>query len=290
MNGAIDKILKNPILLIAKKETMDTIRNKWIIVMIAIITFFTILASYGGSVYSNTWGDLAITVAAMVIIVQLFVSIMGLMLGYSTIVGEVEKGSMNSLLSFPLTRLEILIGKFIGLGAILSFALFVGFGIGGLIIGLNVENVNYGEYFSFIGASILMGLVFISIGILFSCVMKKRSTAMGASIVIWIIFMPLVWGMMMLAIGAATNIFDLTNLTSFSIPGWYYALDMVNPLQVYSYLVTLNIPEVLSSQSDISEAVGLPDFITGPLTTGILLLWIIGCNALAFFKFTKNDI
>jgi len=290
MNELIKNILKNPVFIIAKKEVMDTIRNKWIILIITIITLLTLLASYGGSYFSNDWSDLSLTVAGMIVIVQIFVSIMGLMLGYATIVGEIERGSMNSLLSLPSTRFEILIGKFLGLGSVLTFALFIGFGVSGIIIGFNVENVNYGEYLSFIGASILMGLVFVSLGILVSSFFKKRSTAMGGSIAFWILFMPLMWAMIMAAIGFATNVINLENIQSMSIPTWYYLIDMINPLQVYSYLVSLNIPTVISSQTDIASALEYPSFITVPLTTMLLSLWICVCMVLSYWRFSRKDI
>lgn len=290
MNKVFNISLKNPITIIAKKEIMDTIRNKWIILIIIIITLLTLLASYGGSYFSNDWSDLSLTVAGMMVIVQIFVSIMGLMLGYATIVGETERGSMSSLLSLPSTRFDILIGKLLGLGSVLTFALFIGFGLGGIIIGFNVENVNIGEYLSFIGASILMGLVFISLGILFSCIFKKRSTAMGGSIGVWILFMPLVWSLIMAAIGITFNVIDLENLQSISIPTWYYIIDMINPLQIYSYLVSLNVPTVLSSQSDLASTFTYPSFITIPLTTLLLFLWIVICMVLSYWKFSNNDI
>jgi Cu-processing system permease protein len=292
MDNIVDILLRNPISIIAKKEIMDTIRNKWIILIISIITILTLLASYGGSFFGNDWSDLSVTIVGIIVIVQIFVSIMGLMLGYATIVGEVEKGSMNSLLSLPSTRLEILIGKFLGLGSVLTFSLFIGFGISAVIIGFNVENVNYPEYLSFVFASILLGLVFLSIGMLFSSLLKKRSTAMGASIGIWILFMPLVWGLIMGAIAIATNIFslDLTDIESIVIPDWYYGLDMINPIQIYSYLVSLNVPSVLAAQSDVASAFEYPSFVTIPITTFLLFLWIVVCLILAYWRFSKKDI
>ena len=56
------------------------------------------------------------------------ISIIAFMLGYATIIGEIERGSMSALLSLAATRFEIVVGKFLGLGSVLCFTVLVGFG------------------------------------------------------------------------------------------------------------------------------------------------------------------
>ena len=46
-------MIHNPILSIAKKEIMDNIRNKWIILITILFVALTLLASYAGSVFSE---------------------------------------------------------------------------------------------------------------------------------------------------------------------------------------------------------------------------------------------
>ena len=96
----------------------------------------------------------------------------------------------------------------------------------------------------------------------------------------------------MAAIALATNVFslDLTDVESIIIPDWYYAIDMINPIQIYSYLVSLNVPSVLASQSDIASQFEYPSFITVPITTILLFGWILVCLILAFWRFSKKDI
>jgi len=136
MNEIIEKLMKNPMAIIAKKEIMDNVRNLWIIIMTIIFAILTISMSAVGSYFSEGWQSLEITVALMMSIVQLLVPIIALMLGYAAIVGEVEKGSMNMMISLPINRLQIVIGKLMGLGGVLSFTILVGFGIAGVVIGL----------------------------------------------------------------------------------------------------------------------------------------------------------
>jgi len=271
---------------IAKKEVLDNIRNKWIILITILFASLTLLVSYAGSLFSEGWQDLQVTVGGMSALVQILISIIGLMLGYAAIVGEVERGSMGSLLSMPTERLEILLGKLIGLGSVLTITILIGFGIAGIVIGWNVPDVNYGEYLIFIGASILIGLVFLSIGLFLSCIFKKRSTAMGGAIFVWFLF-SIIWQFIMVAIIIATGVIE--NFESISIPDWYFGLQTINPLQSYSMLVSINVGTA-PNQQDIGSVLGYPSFINNELLITVLILWIIVCISIAIWRFNKKDI
>ncbi len=279
-------MLLNELLSIAKKEILDNIRNKWIILITILFISLTLLVSYAGSIFSDGWQDLAITISGMSVLVQYLISIIALMLGYASIVGEIERGSMGPLLSLPSKRWEILLGKFIGLGSVLSFTILVGFGIAGLIIGINVPNTDYLEYLIFIGNSILMGLSFLSLGIFLSVLFQKRSTAMGGAIFLWFLF-SIIWQFISAAILISSNV--LQNLQEFSLPDWYYVFQLFNPLSVYSYIVTLNIGSITSGQQDFG-GFSLPDFYNSYFLSFVLICWIIIPLIFAFWRFNKKDI
>lgn len=275
----------NSIINIAKKEIMDNVRNLWIIIVTIIFSILTIAMSALGSYLSEGWQDLGVTIALMMSIVQLLVPIIGLMLGYATIIGEIEKGSMNFLISLPVKRLEIIVGKFLGLGGVLSFTIFAGFGLAGIIIGIMVPNVNYLEYVVFIGATILVGLVYLNVAIFFSTLFKKRSTALGGAIFLWFFF-NMILPVIVLGIAVAGQ--ALGEIMSGNIPEWYFAVELINPMSVYSAFVVLNIGPVSASQGFVG--IEYPSFYNSGLMIAILLIWIFGFLLLAFWRFNKKDI
>lgn len=281
---------KNPVLTIAKKEVMDNIRNKWIILITIIFVSLTLLASYAGSVFGSGWQDLSGTMGAMSGLVQYLISIIALILGYSAIIGEIEKGSMNSLLSLPTTRREILFGKFIGLGLILSISILIGFGLAGIIIGLNVENVNYGEFLFFIAASIFMGLIFLNIGLFLSTVFKKRSTAMGSAIFVWVLF-AIIWIFIIGAIIIASGTFqqDIESPEDIEFPDAYWASNFFNPLSSYSSYISLNIESIQSSQLDML-GIAPPDFYNSTNMLLSMIIWFISPLVIAFWRFDKREV
>jgi len=277
-------MISSPILNIAKKEILDNVRNKWVIILTIIFASLTLVVSYFGSIFSQGWQDFGDTIAGMMNLVQFLIPIIGLMLGYAAIIGEIEKGSMSSLLALPVARLEIILGKFLGLGGVLSFTIFIGFGIAGIVIGTNVSDVNYLDYLIFIGATILLGLVFLIVAMFFSTLFKKRSTSMGLAVFLWFFFnmiLPIIFvGIMAASIG-------IEGLASGDFPEWYHALTLLNPLSVYSALVSLNVGPV-STIEGIS--VSYPAFYSSGVMILILLIWIVGFLLLNFWMFDRRDI
>jgi len=272
-----------PIYIVAKKEIMDNIRNKWIIILTIIFAALTLVTSYFGSIFSTGWQDLAITIGLMMSLVQLLIPIIALILGYAAIIGEIERGSMSALLSQPFTRLEILIGKFVGLGSILAITIFVGFGIAGIVIALNVPDVDFIQYLIFIAATILIGLVFLSIAIFFSTVFKKRTAAIGGAIFLWFLFnmiLPIVF------VGILTASTGFENLMTGEIPTWYYVMSLINPLSIYSIFTTLALDIV--AQGELITV--YPDFFSSELMIILLVVWIVVFQLLAYWRFSKKDI
>ncbi len=273
---------------IAKKAIMDNVRNKWIIIVSIIFALLTVAVSYFGSLLSHSWQDLGVTIAAMMTFVQYLVTIIALILGYATIIGEIERGSMSSLLSLSATRFEILLGKFLGLGIVLSLTIVIGFGAAGLVITANVSNVNFVEYLIFLGATILFALIFLSISVFFSTVFKKRSSAIGGAVLLWFFFLFLI---QIVFAGVLAATIGIEGILTGTIPEWYYALELLNPVSVYSDVISLNVVPISSTiQNNTNISIQYPSFITNWLLLPIMLLWIAVFFFLAVWRFQKQDI
>lgn len=277
----------NVVFSIAKKEIMDNIRNKWIIIMSLMFAILTVVVSFFGSMTSQGWQDLAITIVAMMTFVQYLVPIIALMLGYATIIGEIERGSMSSLLSLSTTRFEIVTGKFLGLACVLAITILIGFGTAGLIIAANVSNVDFGAYLVFIAVTILFGLVFLSISLFFSTVFRKRSSAIGGAVFLWFFFLFIITiiyqGILIATIG-------LEKLIQGAIPAWYYALELTSPVSVYSYIISLNVVSLERIAEIGGVSISYPSFISNWVLFPILFAWIIVFFVLAVWRFQRKDI
>lgn len=278
----------NVILSIAKKEIMDNIRNKWIILVSIMFAVLTLVVSYFGSIASHGWQNLGNTISGMTSFATYLISIIGFMLGYATIIGEIERGSMSALLSLAATRFEIVVGKFLGLGSVLCFTVLVGFGTAGIVIGVNVSNVDYLQYLAFIGMTMVFGLVFLSVALCFSTVFSKRSTALGGTIFLWFLFtiiLPIVF------VGLLATTIDFTKITmntTLTVPEWYYVLLLFNPIDVYSSLIGVTIGPVSSSLG--AGLIPNPSWYSPGLLLGVLIIWIVVFFILAAWRFNRKDV
>src|SRR5690554_8016479 len=127
----------NPIWNIASKELSDGLRNRW---LLAISLLFAVLAvgiAWLGAAAAGTVGFTSIpsTIASLSSLATFLMPLIALLLAYDAIVGEDEGGTLMLLLTYPLRRGQLLLGKFVGHGLILALATLIGFGGSAVEIG-----------------------------------------------------------------------------------------------------------------------------------------------------------
>ena len=108
------------------------------------------------------------------------IPLIALMLSFDALVGEVENGTMLLLLTYPVTRGQILFGKFLGHVAILLLAILIGYGstFVMLVYTSGGETAGWPAYAAMMLSSLLLGCVFLALGYLISSVVHER--ALGA--------------------------------------------------------------------------------------------------------------
>jgi Cu-processing system permease protein len=105
-------------------------------------------------------------------------------------VGEAERGCLLLMLTYPVSRLEILLGKFLGHAAILAFATLIGYGGVGLAAALtgSADAESWRAYLGLLTSSVLLGLAFLALAYLVSVLVAERSTAAGIAVGLWLVF------------------------------------------------------------------------------------------------------
>ena len=86
---------------------------------------FSLVITYAGGAQQGTVGlrSLEFTITSLVSLVIYLVPLIALLLGFDAIVGERERGSLDLLLAYPITRGELLLGKYLGLALALALAI-----------------------------------------------------------------------------------------------------------------------------------------------------------------------
>ena len=225
---------------------------------------------------------LAITVVSLSSLSVFLVPLIGLLVSYDTLVGEVERGTMPLLMTYPVTRWRIVLGKFAGQVAILAIATVIGFGVAALITGLG-EGGDAEAWRAFgvmVGGSILLGAAFIALGTLFSAVVAERGTAAGASAAAWLVFVVL-FDMALLAILVA----DEGQVVSGDL---FRVLLLLNPTDVYRMLTLAGSETVgaLSGMAGVSAEAAFGHALLLP----VMVLWIAAPLALAGLLFGRKEL
>ncbi|MDF6758050.1 ABC transporter permease, partial [Escherichia coli] len=116
---------------VAAKELRDRLRNRWVLAVAVVFAVFSLVISYFGGAEQGTLGPRSIefVITSLVSLVIYLIPLIALLLGFDAVVGERERGSLDLLLALPLTRVELLLGKYLGLAAALTLSTLGGFAL-----------------------------------------------------------------------------------------------------------------------------------------------------------------
>lgn len=261
---------------IASKEFRDRLRNRWVLAVAVIFSLFALAIAYFGSAQQGAVGfqGIDVTIASLVSLVIYLVPLIALILGYDAIVGERERGSLELLLSMPITRFEVLLGKYIGLSAALASSTILGFGAGIMVLAAQLSRHDFYHYIGFVLSAILMGMAFLSLSMLVSVLAVDRMRASGVAIGLWFFFV-LIFDLLLMGGLVVSN----GNLSS----QVFGALLMLNPADVFRLLNIFSSEQV---QNMYGLATVMPEGLTDPgVLLGIMLAWIIVPFLLANWRF-----
>lgn len=266
-----------PILTVAAKELRDRLRNRWVLAVALVFAVFSLVIAYAGGAQQGTVGlrSLEFTVTSLVSLVIYLVPLIALLLGFDAIVGERERGSLDLLLAHPVTRGELLLGKYLGLALALALAMLAGLATVGVVLVWQFGTRALLHYVGFVGSALLMGLAFLSLAVLVSVVVRDRTRASGAAIVLWFLFVLvfdlLLMGVMVLSQGQLGS-------------GLFAAMLMLNPADVFRLL---NVFSSDQAQAMYGLATVMPQGWTHPaLLSGVMLAWIFLPFSIALRRFS----
>lgn len=267
---------------IARKELSDGLRNRW---LLAISLLFAVLAvgiAWLGAAASGQLGFTSIpaTVASLASLATFLMPLIALLLAYDAIVGEDEGGTLMLLLTYPLGRGQILLGKFVGHGLILALAVLIGFGAAMLAIALLVDNIEIGTllwaFGRFMVSSTLLGWVFLAMAYVLSSKVGEKSSAAGLALGVWFLSV-LVFDLVLLAL----LVFSEGRFSPEALP-W---LLLLNPADIYR-LINLSGFEGGNAMGVLSLGGDLP--VPGAVLWLCLLFWVGASLLLAYGVFRRR--
>jgi ABC-type transport system involved in multi-copper enzyme maturation permease subunit len=234
---------------------------------------------------SRALGNFEDTVGTIMSISVILIPIIAIMLGYSTIAGEAESGSLYVVLSYPVRRSEVLLGKFIGLGSVIVASCVIGFGAGGIIIAATVGTASGLGFLIFIGLTILIGLLYLALTIMASAFSKRKVTALASGIIIF--FWAMIYGMIIMGIylGTGGSIDDFIS-GKIEYPDWLWKSIVLSPGDMYQ----MASMQAFGINQMFGITVDVPEFMSLEFLLGVMLIWTIVPMILAYIFFKRRDI
>ena len=267
---------------LAQKELRDALRNRWFLLytlaFIALSLAFSYLALAGAGMVG--FAGFGRTAASLINLVLLIVPLMALTIGAQSLASEQEKSTLAYLLAQPLNRIEVFVGKYLGLTLSLLASLTLGFGISGLVMALNGSGAaDPSAYVKLVALAFLLSLTMLSIGFLISALTNKAGVAVGIGLFLWLAFFFFGdLGMMGTVMALRLPIDNL------------FWLSLSNPLQVFKMAAILDIRTTLDilGPAGIYAVQRYGDSLFG-LFLGVLVVWVLLPAAVAYTYFHRKS-
>ncbi|MFB6217602.1 MAG: ABC transporter permease subunit, partial [Halobacteriaceae archaeon] len=140
---------------VARKEFRDAVRSRWLWALTVVFVLFTAGAALLFALVSGGGGQQAQGLTSLGLLgfllspAGLLVPIIGLVVSYKAVAGERDSGSLKLLLGLPHSRLDVLLGKVVGRGAVVGVAVVTGFVLTAVVVLATFAAFSPGKYLAF---------------------------------------------------------------------------------------------------------------------------------------------
>ena len=272
------------VLVLALGEIREGLRNRWVAASIVLLATLAFALSALGSAPIGTINAnaLSVSVASLSSLSVYLLPLIALMLSFPALVGELERGTLLLLLTYPVARWQVVVGKFIGHLGILMLAVLVGYGVPALVTGFQGDGgwAGWQGYLAMMGSSVLLGAAFIALGYLVSASVRERATAAGLAIGVWLLFVVL-YDIGLLGMLLADGDQSIS-------PALFSGLMLVNPTDAYRIfnLMGSEGASLVSGLAGLAEQVRLG----AALPIVVMVLWVLAPLTAATAIFYRREV
>jgi ABC-2 type transport system permease protein len=292
---------------VARKDFEDAIRSRTLLVLGGVFVVFFLTAAYlftdqiGGAIQQAQQGQQAPEITSssflrpLTNVTRLLVPLTGAVVAYASVIRERESGSLKLLLSLPHSRLDVLVGKLLGRGAVLALPVTVGLLVAVPTFPLADIEFLAADYLLYLVLTVLVGLTFVSVGLGASAAADSSRRAVVATFVPYALF-TLLWGQV--AQRVASRLSDQLGLETQAAIKLYLGVQSFNPIASYEAVASnVGSPQAQLSlfgpptrQQYVQQFGELPWYLTDGALIGVLVLWIVVPVALGYLVFEQTDL
>ena len=271
--------------IVAAKEIQQAVRNRWVLAATLLLAGLALSLTFLGSAPTGSVGvrALDVIIVSLSSLTIFLIPLIALLISHDAIVGDMERGTMLLLLSYPVARWQVLLGKFLGHLAVLAFATCLGYGVAAAALmasGSRIDNDSFTAFAAMIGSSVLLGAIFVAIGYLVSAIVRDRGTAAGVCVGLWLLLV-LIYDMALLGLLALDQGRNIS-------AGVLNAILLFNPTDVYRLLNLTGFVNVsmFAGMAGLTQNTSL----SAPTLLAALILWTLVPLGLAALAFSRREL
>lgn len=265
-------------LTIAIREMKLGFRNPWAYSFMAVFTLFS-AALLLIQAQNRIQGYTAST-GTMLHLILYLLPLMALLIGSFAVTSEKEDGGWQLLSSYSLSTVSYLLGKYIGLMAVLFVIISFGYGLSGLLGAFAGKMMSFATFGLFIFFSVALLALFLAVAIWIGSLSRNRWQALSLSVSVWFFFI-LAWPTLLIAL--------LGSLPYMWIKSALVGLTFLNPAELVRLFMVVKMGGGSVLGPEYYEWIG---WIRRPAGTAIFFLisavWIGVMLGLSMFKWERG--
>jgi len=267
---------------VARKDVRDSARAKGVWLLTGLFLLLFLGLTYVVPQIADDEFVTFLEVSAAVVAVLL--PLVGIVLGYKSVIAERESGSIALLLSLPHSRRDVVLGKFVGRSIVLTVPTVMGLVVAAPLVATRYASFAPVQYLGFAIATIVYGLTFLALAIALSTATTESRRVTTAAFGAYI-------GLVMFWSG----IVDLLVLVLFRFqpgtlgnpPGWSTFVKLLDPRLAYSYVLS----DLVGTNLDAPVAAFGNQWYTEPaMAIVVLLAWLVVPLVLGYWRFDSTDL
>lgn len=185
-----------PMIHIALREIKIGFRNPWAYSFLALFGLFSLTLLLIQS--RNVAAGYSATTASMLNLILYLLPLMTLLIGSFSLTSEKEEGGWQLLSSYPISTSAFIIGKFVGVAAVLLTIIAFGFGLSGVFGAIGGRGLDIAAFGLFLAFSVGLSLLFLAVALIIGTIAENRWQAMTVSVAVWF-FAIIAWPALLIA-------------------------------------------------------------------------------------------
>ncbi|WP_435151826.1 ABC transporter permease subunit [Haladaptatus sp. DFWS20] len=273
---------------VAKKDFTDSRRSKGLLSLISLyVLLLVIIVYFAGESPQSAMTD----VLRLVSLIGIFIiPLSALIVAYLAIAGERESGSIKYLLGLPNTRLDLVVGKFVGRSVVVTVGLLLAFGVAAALGVVFLDSIDVVVFGEFVLLMLFFTITYIGIAVGLSATCGSRSRAMASSVGVFFVFNVL-WTVPQISPSRMLRYVAEDKLGMTLGPEIYEFVFLVSPPYAFQRAAGLVFPDrPIYFSRYISPEASIPFYLEEWFMLVILGAWLVIPLAVGYLSFERADL